>query len=51
MFPGNNIPLIRSNANAKKRFLELIEKCQEHLNPAIGYDEGNVCMIRKNAEF
>lgn len=51
MFPGNNIPVFRGNANAKNRFQELTVSCQEHVNPDIGYDEGNTCMIRKYAKF
>ncbi|CAB3978003.1 uncharacterized transposon-derived [Paramuricea clavata] len=39
MFPGNNIPVFRGNANAQKHFQELTVSCQEHVNPDIGYDE------------
>lgn len=40
MFPGNNIPIFRGNPSAKKRLEDLSNKCQDQLNPDIGYDEG-----------
>lgn len=42
MFPGNSIPIFRGNQNAKRRLDELADTCKEHINPDIGYDEGNM---------
>lgn len=38
-FPGNKIPIIRGNPEAKRKIEELVDDCRQLINPDLGYDE------------
>ena len=39
-FPGNDIPLLRSNGAAKRKFEDLVKRCvNDYSKPDLGYDE------------
>ena len=44
-FPGNKIPIIRGNPEAKRKIEELVDDCRQLINPDLGYDEGKELVV------